>query len=393
MRLRHARDCSVRHQTDAANLLHSQWPKLSVNQYLEKIQTGDSYLLLFEEKEGDTTTDTTTQVVGHGRLIPLDHLQSVAVSYVIVRPQGKGHGRLLMEWMESKMISSAYHYCYLWTATAVPFYQKLGYKVTHKVSLMNPCLKKLQETQISNLENMLARRHPCIKPQETVLLPDEGSGDSDVWMRKRLVENLDVITIPESERRHQLHDHCILHWLNVPHQTQVGPTCGIVALHMVLAYYQLPPPRDSLLQYAIKHRYSEDGELFDIQHLEELAIVCGLSSSSAAMVAPFPSLQEMQRHLQQSECVILAYDSQPVTYRPVLNGGKNAHYGIVVGLLRATTDDEILLAIQHGLSSQLTIATYHEFHASNQQLWDVDSSKYANQSMKLSDCALIIRPP
>jgi hypothetical protein len=88
-----------------------------------------------------------------------------------------------MTLLEEEAKRLGYHYVYLWTQTAVPFYVKIGYVSCHRVSLYRACLKQLETKQISTLEAMLRQRNKaagCVEQpsaQETILLPPS---DGDV---------------------------------------------------------------------------------------------------------------------------------------------------------------------------------------------------------------------
>ena len=114
---------------------------------------------------------------------------AAAATYIVIESTFRscGYGNVLMTLLEDEAKRLGYHYVYLWTQTAVPFYIKIGYVSCHRVSLYRACLKQLEAEQISTLEGMLRQRMKASgapeKPsaQETITLPpsdgDENQAD------------------------------------------------------------------------------------------------------------------------------------------------------------------------------------------------------------------------
>ena len=432
---------------EAAILLHHQWPSGgSVSDYVGKMMpTGSgkghpslplSYLLVEDH-------DNKPGVVGHGRLTECCEMEgsgkAVAATYIIIHPdhRGHGHGTTLMQALEAAARDLGYHYMYLWTTTAVPFYQKLGYRTTCRVSLNSACLKTLESEQVGRLESMLALRHHG-KPAETVLLPPgAGPTDKDVWLRKRLLECLPTFESMRLEQRlvelehyirtkrnsqQQHHKWRYLLHSDIPWQSQVGPSCGLTALRMLAEWSNAGESSSkrerlpSLLTEAQKRGYTLDGEMFDVRNLQSLAtIYCGLRTAKLCRTEDL-TLQSLADALQNNSPVILSYDSQPSSKLPCQAGGLHAHYGICVGILFGydeSLDDTIeqkqqdivlstmeasevgnpssaFLLVQQSLSPKLVIASYDEFMASNDQLRDMDATKYPKpQTMNLRGWSLI----
>ena len=231
---------------------------------------------------------------------------AVAATYIIIS-KGKrncGYGTALMSLLEfaatyGKSLSpsssignskvSSYHYLYLWTKSAIPFYvRKCNYRQCQRVSMIRDCLKIITSQQASSLEDSLLKKrlkqvsllsnshqeqqHPSklLSTQsstETILLPpptrtggdnvEHGSSnglqssdnDSDVWLCKRLVEFVPSFRLPTHVRIKQIqhfikNTHCgskVLAYFyiqsSVPWESQIGPSCGLAALRMVHRYY------------------------------------------------------------------------------------------------------------------------------------------------------------
>ena len=389
-----------------------------------------------------------------------------AATFIIVDEslRGKGLGRQLMEFLEEETKRLGYHYLYLWTKTAIPFYRKIGYRECQRVSLKRACLKALKDSQVETLEAVLFRKTqqqhhqthhqkqgPPKNQRETVLLPPTSAGDDDtapdIWLRKRLVEHVGSRQLPLSERLVELkefianHDVETMCWryflLSVPWQAQVGPSCGLAALRMVYEYNLLDHgsksnssngknpdidhqiQRPSLLGEAQERGYTQDGEVFNANHLLTLAKdVCGLFGeiSSPKTVSP----QQICQTLLEGGVFVLPYDSNPRTRLPAFLSGKHAHYGIIVGILvgrkfdakfdaivsrndpmlepldditefGSWEDESVYALVQHSLSPKLSIAPWSEFVSSNQQLDRVDDKKFQVLDMDLKDRIILLR--
>jgi len=437
VKLRPARQCLSHQVESAARLLHEQWPRGgSVEDYKSKLMmTGNDFTAA-----GRTTTTPSlpcsyllireAAVIAHGRLTECFEGaggSAAAATYVIAEPRGCGYGSVLMELLEKQAVDLGYHYMYLWTASAVSFYQKIGYNQCERVSLFSPCLKKLECDQVSKLEAMLSKKLGTCRSSETVLPPpDEANNENDVWLRKRLVECVASKIVPLQQRLDEIRaatqvssGHYCYAWeyflIQIPWQQQVGPSCGLAALRMLRDHYldnnddkahqhQMP----SLLQEAVNNGYSVDGEIFDAANLVKLADFCGLDT----VLRDFPTPKDIFAVLKAGGTIILPYDSQSSTKRPCKNQGRTAHYGIIVGVLFGFLDDNAatlqeytnrcidndvdvttLLLVQHGLSPKLTIATWSDFFDSNQQLDTIDKTKYkaASNVLNLKNRVLVCR--
>ena len=220
--------------------------------------------------------------------------------------------------------------------------------------------------------------------------------ETDVWLCKRLVEETGSSLQVPVETRFQELEHAIptMRWWrrdhaaaaassslfqnggssssgvdwcyqfhSVPWQAQIGPSCGLAALRMVRDYFVHqqqqqnnnngrpfnPPtstasepdnvPCPSLLTVARDRGYTQDGEVFDIRHLQTLARdVCGLDCElHSTRNDDHVSVRTLYRELvHHGSLWILPYDSNPCTKQPSQLKGQGAHYGIVVGMLAPT---------------------------------------------------------
>lgn len=309
---------------------------------------------------------------------------AAAATYIIVNPHYRGRqwGRHLMALIEQRAVKLGYHYVYLWTHTAIPFYKKLGYRECERVSLHRACLKTLETQQVDQLESLLFNhqkkllskqhtnedgldtsvgKHKRSSPSksETVLLPPTSNSDGDkvhegdVWMRKRLVETLDSIRFDKQTRISEVqaalqsegsYSTCCWEYrlVNLPWQQQIGPSCGLAALRMLYEHYHgQPSPRGgrendggeaSLLDYARQRGYTADGEIFDANHLLDTAVsACSLDCSMYSCTQT--SNEDILDLLGNGGTAVLPYDSIPTTNRPGKSCGHHAHWGIIVGVL------------------------------------------------------------
>jgi hypothetical protein len=351
-----------------------------------------------------------------------------------------------MKLLEEEAKRLGYHYVYLWTKTAVPFYEKIGYGRTQRVSLYRPCLKQLQVEEVSSLEQMLRKRASIISPEnnnnkknkskatkETIMLPpDDNEHDKnlpDVWLRKRLVESVGSKSIGLSTRMKEMKEFiqetsntsseeavCWRYILqSMPWQAQIGPSCGLSALRMVRDFYRHSEQMPSLLSEALDRGYTQDGEMFNIYHLKDLAeSVCGIHCSIES-AAEYKASQAL-RTLAEGSLIIFPYDTSPRDKLPCHRGGHSAHYGILVGLLASfsfadengetgllwpfsvdreeagvSIDDayKVFMLVQHSLSDKLSIAAWTDFISSNRQLTSMDTTKFSTDTLDLRDRLLI----
>ena len=314
------------------------------------------------------------------------------------------------------------------------------------------------------------------------------AGEGDVWLKKRLVESVGSQPVPRDRLVAEMTDAAVVasravkrlsrngpageedgegssgavQWeyvaVAVPWQKQIGPSCGLAALRMVRDYFVDAHSRDddiggasgqahaastatahkqpSLLQAARDAGCSTDGEVFDAAALRKLAeTVCGLRCEMRSLAATTPD--DLVQVLSSGGCFIVPYDSHPGTRLPSLNEGRNAHYGVIMGVLFASADDsdrvdvdstamhtnedtpsgavnpddgiqgveagtkvslceykggavptrsdEVLVVVLHSMSQRLCIAPLTEFVASNAQLTSVDDSRFASATLNLAD--------
>lgn len=407
--------------SSATEMLEQQWPSgapyrdklLSSQSSTEFYSLPSSYFLL---KEG--------VCIGHGRLTSCyegSMGMACAATYILIQPdhRSKRLGSRLMKLLENEARRLGYHYLYLWTNTAIHFYEKLGYKPTQRVSLHRACLKKIKREQILQLEAMLSQR--AGKTNETVLLPPSDGmtqTEDDVWLRKRLVEHVDTAHTVSLEQRIEELDRFTsslapakyrFRLQSIPFQPQIGPSCGLACLRMLRDFYLVDRKMPSLLSAAQELGFSHDGEVFDANNLLTLATdVCGLDCTMHSLLET--SLEEILNHLDRGESLLFAYDALQGRHTPVQNSGQSAHYGMLVGVLLGTSLDEgesstslkslevqenpradsVHFLVQHGLSDKLAMAPMEDWIASNQQLRSVNRTLFSSEHLDLIDRLIVV---
>lgn len=381
---------------------------------------------------------------------------AAAATFIVISQdvRGSGFGTVLLSLLELEAERLGFHYIYLWTKTAIGFYEKIGYQQCERVSLKRPCLKKLASNEVESLEALLLKRQSKIsqndknnkqqRTKETILLPpdDDDNNDDvkDVWLRKRLVEHVGSTHVPFEERLEEMKvafdDHpksdelqWCYHLINIPWQAQIGPSCGLAALRMAREYFLTATLSDedkerhlpSLLGEAQERGFTTDGEVFDANNLRELADeVCGIECHMWSMQELTPSI--VYGVLAEGGVFILPYDTSARTRLPACLSGRRAHYGIIVGIaiglgvvapadvqneslrLRPLKDedrdgafdgrtecDQTFLLVQHSLSSNLAIAPWPDFIESNQQLVSMNEAKFGNTTLDLRDRIIVCK--
>jgi GNAT superfamily N-acetyltransferase len=246
--------------------------------------------------------------------------------------------------------------------------------------------------------------------------------EEDVWLRKRLVDHVESIHISEQDRRNELQQFVVStnntskvvssdistntivvaeqkpnlnYWYqyrwnpHIPWQMQIGPSCGLTAIRMIRDFYcyntnsgSTTPGPSSLLTDARNRGYTDDGEMFDANHLGDLmkdqllvastgslslndtTTSSGGSLDAVAVVQTRETssltIEEIDSTLRQKGLWILPYDSNQRTKLPGNFQGKHAHWGIVVGILYArTTKPQIAVPVTDA-SSRIAISTTAE---------------------------------
>ena len=115
-----------------------------------------------------------------------------------------------------------------------------------------------------------------------------------------------------------------------PARLQVGPQCGLVALSLAAATRGLTCTTEEVQELAIKRGFSSQGEMFSASDMADLSkeVLGGgelMAISSLLDKAWLVSVLAEGRHL------LVPYDCG-ANHSPCLEGGKRAHWALVVGL-------------------------------------------------------------
>ena len=421
----------------AAQLLHQEWQGAGGLAGRLRVlgQQAGSFILL-DENAGT--------VVGHCRLRAAAESTSDetagkngVVTSVVVAPgrRREGCGSAMLRLLQESAAGSGYCYLYLApagcagsisTADQLGFFAGAGYMdCGGGVVLEAECLKALDATAVQGLERLFASRFAAAAADpEAAASADKGA----VGLRMQLKEELPMTAHSPSRLEEailaQLHagrlrvgspeQECdgerTSRWeaeipLGKPVSLtrQVGPSCGLVVLRMAAAAL-LPvaarpsrcgglPGGESLLQLAISSGFSKEGEVFDIEHLKQLATAgCGLEAtvvslqsaedSAAGGTASGLGPAELAAELRAGGLVALPYDrDQAGGGRPCCRGGHSAHYALLIGLATrgggegGPVDgsaeggaDKLVFAAVHGMAASVVVAEWADWSRSNRQL-------------------------
>ncbi|XP_016937819.3 actin maturation protease [Drosophila suzukii] len=144
---------------------------------------------------------------------------------------------------------------------------------------------------------------------------------------------------------------------------QVGPTCGLVALSMLLNGH---PPAADLLKEAITKEYTLNGELFSAQYLFDLTRK-HMTGPGACQLHEGPlNCKKVRELLKAGGCLIVPYDAD-VNHAPCLKSGHRAHWALIVGYLVDQQDRYYVLA-RHGKTRNLAVWSLDTLSESNANL-------------------------
>lgn len=247
--------------------------------------------------DGMALVSSIGEVLGHAELkrgemvTALDSIGAMSlygiVTSVVIHPshRGKGYGTLLMKLLEDVAISK-YNYCYLylWTSDAADFYKKIGYSPSDTASIESPALNLITEEGKKDINDILMRRLSRTSPTSIGM---QGASSTLIWLRKRLLYKLQLfeinikmlhVEISTKFGTSNIKDGVLIgsdgdlkfYWCS-----QIGPSCGIAALTMAVAWYCKTSSEVNLSEHffrlALSQGFSSDGEIFDIDNLCKIA--------------------------------------------------------------------------------------------------------------------------
>ncbi|XP_065365326.1 actin maturation protease [Calliphora vicina] len=206
---------------------------------------------------------------------------------------------------------------------------------------------------------------------------------------------------------------------NIASILQVGPTCGLTALSMLLGGI---PPADQLLQEAQQKHFTNNGEMFSANNLYEL--ICDnipminnnnnndnnnfsqpntINANGTEAKNPqknkttkHNNVIECQMHqgrlncakvresLQQGACIFVPYDPD-FNHSPCLKLGHKAHWSLIIGFL-ITDKNEFFVLARHGKAKNLAVWSLQSLSDSNSNLLEFAQPK------GYPDCDFLLPP-
>eukprot|EP00949_MAST-11_sp_MAST-11-sp1_P004755 g4755.t1 len=393
-------------------------------------------------------------VIAHARLqvarLCGKHMWAAATSVVVADAfRGKGFGRLLLSRLEQSAAELGFGHLYLWTNDKQGFYEHCGYRTCERVEMpLRNALQKLGKAKVLALESMLQRRSASAAAKAGD--EDENAITSDtVYLVRQVREKLGSIVKSYDEilrevrlgfGRHQQRcgrsissenvtkEPSLEAWvLDMPHERQIGPSCGITSLRCVREYClaqksrtdENDPPAASLLQAAVEMKITNLGEIFDIN---DLAALASTTADLDAQVLEEFDAKALLSHLVERRPIIIPFDKDPSHEGVGAFGGQRPHYGVLRGFAiesfdgndvklhfgeeaflsvpKDVADDRIYFVMQHGTSNRLVVTSATALIHSNGQLHKFDEKvgnhkfrRYVNsRSMNLRCRALVLGP-
>jgi hypothetical protein len=279
-----------------------------------------------------------------------------------------------------------YSYIYLFTHTALGFYEKLKYHRCDAIDNDNKALNNLNNEAIDKINNIFLKR----------LTTSIESNEKHIWYRKRMKHNLQFKIISNAYLISQIHNDTSISIDNIHliqknalcYFEQVGPSCGIAAISSVLMTlsqdYQINIS-ESIMNEAILRQYSNDGEIFDINHLLKLAKLNVADDSNYDIrieCIDVISNAGKFKYLCNNDdtIIIIPYDKGNENHQPCLKEGKNSHYAYIIGYIEED-DSQFKLIAMHSLSQKPIIATLHDFLESNKNLHYYNRSRMVTKNI------------
>ncbi|XP_017039821.1 UPF0692 protein CG33108 [Drosophila ficusphila] len=162
--------------------------------------------------------------------------------------------------------------------------------------------------------------------------------------------------------------HC--QYYNVKSILQVGPTCGLVALSMLLGGQ---PTADYLLKDAIANEFTLNGELFSAQYLYKLTRKHMPGPGACQLHEGLLNCKKVKDLLKAGGCLLVPYDAD-VNHAPCLKSGHRAHWALIVGYLVDIQDRFYVLA-RHGKTQNLAVWSLETLSESNANLLEFAQPK------------------
>ncbi|XP_045502774.1 UPF0692 protein CG33108 [Colias croceus] len=164
---------------------------------------------------------------------------------------------------------------------------------------------------------------------------------------------------------------------------QVGPTCGLVALSMIL---KGKVTSDELLNITKAEGYSNNGEMFSCQDMAKLAekAVCMAELNDARVEVKKGGLHSNETigELLKGATLLVAYDAD-CNHSPCLRNGHTAHWALVCGVIivddpkddYVSNPNNTFILARHGKSKFLAAWPLEQLDRSNKNLQEFSPKK------------------
>ncbi|XP_034488718.1 UPF0692 protein CG33108 [Drosophila innubila] len=166
-------------------------------------------------------------------------------------------------------------------------------------------------------------------------------------------------------------------YYDIPSLLQVGPTCGLTALSMLL---NGKPTAAELLADAIVLKYTINGEMFSAQYLCELT----QKHFKSIFYKGILNCAYIKEQLTTNGCLLVPYDADG-NHAPCQKSGHKAHWALIVGYLIDDQDEFYVLA-RHGKTRNLAVWTLSSLSQSNANLVEFA------QPNGYPDCTFLLPP-
>ncbi|CAB3248650.1 unnamed protein product [Arctia plantaginis] len=166
---------------------------------------------------------------------------------------------------------------------------------------------------------------------------------------------------------------------------QIGPTCGLVAMSMLVNGEATP---DELLSIAKLEGYTNNGEMFSCKQMvklvEKVHSLTEIGNIRCMLQQGGLFSSEIIERLLNGAILLVPYDAD-CNHAPCLRTGHTAHWTLVCGVIvveeTANYEDDpknVYVLCKHGKSRYLAIWNLFDLAKSNNNLWEFSPKKGAD---------------
>ncbi|XP_063831539.1 actin maturation protease [Ostrinia nubilalis] len=168
---------------------------------------------------------------------------------------------------------------------------------------------------------------------------------------------------------------------------QVGPTCGLVALSM-LVNGAVPP--DEILNITKSEGYTYNGEMFSCKYMakivEKVFNLANIENVKCSVKIGGLFSPETIEKLLEGAVLLVPYDSDR-NHTPCLKNGHTAHWALICGVIileepsdsYETKPENVYVFSRHGKSKYLAAWNLKELAKSNRNLWEFSPKRGAEK--------------